>query len=322
MIYSNHKPFFSIVIPVYNRAEIIDKVLESCLKQTFQDFEIIVVDDGSTDSLKAKLDKFHDERIHYIRQENGGGSTARNTGIDASSGEYIAFLDSDDFFLKDKLQKCHQTLENQDCDCLYSQVYLDRGVGKYWIKPPRAIAPNENMADYLLRDRGWVPTSTFVIKRKLAVKVRYRETLVSGDDTDFSIRLFNQGANFKMINEPLVICSDFNDPGRISFTRNYFEQLKWTEELKQIVPSKAYYGYRGWHLAKMRTESSYGKAFLLYLDALRQGAYSPKLALIIFFQIFSPKVLYRKVANFIAVMMGKVRNQESSPYRILQKILR
>ncbi len=301
-----NKPYFSIVIPVYNRVEVIGKALDSCLKQTYQDFEIIVVDDGSTDALKTRVDNFSDERIHYIHQENSGGSVARNTGICAARGEYIAFLDSDDFFLEDKLLKCYRILKSNDCDCLYSQVYLDRGVGKFWVKPPRAITPDEHMANYLLRDRGWIPTSTLVIKRDLADKVRYRETLVSGDDTDFSIRLYNAGAIFKMVDEPLVICSDFDDPGRVSLARNYFKQLKWTEELKQIAPSKAYYGYRGWHLAKMRTESSYGKAFLLYLDALWQGAYSPKLALLIFFQIFLPKFLYRGIANLIAAMMGVV----------------
>ena len=312
MISSSENPFFSIVIPVYNRANIITKVLDSCLKQTFESFEILVIDDGSTDALKEVLDRIHDPRIHYIHQTNRGGSTARNTGIDAARGKYIAFLDSDDFFLKDKLLKCHRFLENNDCDCLYSQVYLDRGVEKYWIKPPRALAPNEHMADYLLRDRGWVPTSTFVIEKKLAAKVRYRETLVSGDDTDFSIRLFNQGARFKMIEEPLVICSDVHDPGRVSFVRNYLEQLKWTEEIKKVVPFKAYHGYRGWHLAKMRAETSHAQALRLFMDALIRGAYTPKMASIVFCQIIFPKSIYRRISDTVAAKIGKIRNLGST----------
>ena len=92
-------PFFSVVIPVYNRADVFAMALQSVLDQTEQDFEIIVVDDGSTDDPKSAIDRYSDSRIRFLRQENKGGGAARNAGIDLARGRFIAFLDSDDWFL-------------------------------------------------------------------------------------------------------------------------------------------------------------------------------------------------------------------------------
>jgi glycosyltransferase involved in cell wall biosynthesis len=303
----HQSPYFSIVIPVFNRAATLGPTLESCLNQTFTDFEIIIVDDGSTDGLKAVVAAYEDPRIRYIWQENGGGSSARNTGIDVARGKYIAFLDSDDRFLESKLFKCHQYLKDNPCDCLYSQMLVDRGVGKYWIKPPRAILPGEHMADYLLCRRGWVPTSTCVVEKLWASRIRYQETLSCGDDMDFAIRLFNEGAKFHMLDEALVVCMDVPDPNRLSSIRNFKESNQWMESLRDAIPSKAYYGHRGWRLAKTMVSKSYFKAFLMYMNAIFHGAYSPKLALVIFCQIFFPRDLYRNISDAIAANFGKLK---------------
>lgn len=96
----------SVVIPTYNRAHFISRAIHSALNQTYQEFEIIVVDDGSTDNTEQVVKKFSDKRIVYIRHEvNKGVSAARNTGIKISRGEFIAYLDNDDEWLPDKLEK-------------------------------------------------------------------------------------------------------------------------------------------------------------------------------------------------------------------------
>src|ERR1051325_3486936 len=92
----------SIVIPFYNRIEWTKEAIQSVLLQTFQDFEIIVVDDGSEREYRKTIEEL-DNRIIYLRQENRGVSAARNVGIHQSSGEFIAFLDSDDLYLPEKL---------------------------------------------------------------------------------------------------------------------------------------------------------------------------------------------------------------------------
>jgi glycosyltransferase involved in cell wall biosynthesis len=103
---SRANPRVSVIIPVYNRAHLVNRAIESVLNQTYQDFELIVVDDGSTDNTAEVVHSVRDERIKYVRhQSNRGPSAARNTGIRAASGELIGFLDSDDEWLPEKLQR-------------------------------------------------------------------------------------------------------------------------------------------------------------------------------------------------------------------------
>lgn len=96
-------PFFSIVIPTYNRAGFIQKTILSVLAQDFSDFEIIVVDDGSTDNTKTVVQNILDERVRYHRKDNAERGAARNTGIQISKGNYITFLDSDDIVYSNHL---------------------------------------------------------------------------------------------------------------------------------------------------------------------------------------------------------------------------
>jgi len=99
-------PTISVIIPTYNRANFIDVAIKSVLNQSYQDFEIIIVDDGSTDNTEEIVKNFNDFRINYFFHKfNQGISAARNTGIKACQGKYIAFLDSDDEWLPEKLDK-------------------------------------------------------------------------------------------------------------------------------------------------------------------------------------------------------------------------
>ena len=99
-------PKVSVVIPTYNRANYILETIKSVRQQSFKDYEVIIVDDGSTDNTREKLaDLVKENLVRYIYQENSGESAARNRGISDSKGEYIAFLDSDDLFLPQKLEK-------------------------------------------------------------------------------------------------------------------------------------------------------------------------------------------------------------------------
>jgi len=97
-------PKVSVIIPTYNRADVIGGAIQSVLDQTYADWELIIVDDGSRDNTQDIVASYNDPRIRYIYRDNTGTPGARNTGIQASTGEYVAFLDSDDMFLPDKLQ--------------------------------------------------------------------------------------------------------------------------------------------------------------------------------------------------------------------------
>ena len=95
----------SVIIPTYNRADMLGDALDSVLKQTYTNWEVIVVDDGSTDDTQSVMTRYTDPRIHYVYQANKGLPGARNTGIRHAQGEYLALLDSDDVFLPHRLER-------------------------------------------------------------------------------------------------------------------------------------------------------------------------------------------------------------------------
>lgn len=95
---------FSVIVPIYNKANTVAAALESIYAQSFADFEVILVDDGSTDDLVKAIEPLQSPKLQLIRQENGGVSVARNTGISYARGEYICFLDADDLWTADHLQ--------------------------------------------------------------------------------------------------------------------------------------------------------------------------------------------------------------------------
>lgn len=297
-------PFFSVVVPVYNRAAILGKTLRSVLAQTEQDFEIVVVDDGSADQPARTVEEIGDPRIVFVRQENRGGGAARNTGIDTARGRFVAFLDSDDEFLPHHLATMRRLIERESRTAGYARIIVDRGEGRTFVKPPRAIREGEDMATYLLCDRGFVPTSTIVVERAMATAVRFHENLAAAEDTDFAIRLTLAGVRFVMAEEPGVHWQDIGDPNRLSSGRKSATMLQWIEELKPQIPAKAYYGCLGWAYAKYVATQDRFAALKLYLSAVLRGCYRPSLAGIIFLQIFLSDGAYRRLADTAVARLG------------------
>lgn len=121
------QPFFSVVIPVYNSEYFIKDCVESVLKQDFKNFELILINDGSIDNSGKICDDYalKDERIRIIHQRNTGVSAARNRGIEVSSGEYVTFIDSDDYVETEYLSKFHQLFEEYDYDLGISGVCMN-----------------------------------------------------------------------------------------------------------------------------------------------------------------------------------------------------
>jgi GT2 family glycosyltransferase len=290
-------PFFSVVIPVYNRAGALRDALCSVLAQSEQDFEIVVVDDGSRDDPKAVIDALDDPRIHYIRQANGGGGAARNTGIARASGAYIAFLDSDDTFLPHHLAAARKLLAGTADTAFYARIVVDRGDGRSFLKPPRGIAPDEDMATYLLCGRGFVPTITTVVPAALARRVLYDTNLREAEDTDFAIRLALAGCRFRMAEAPGAVWKDHFDPNRQSAGRVTQRLTQWLEVMQPHIPRRAYLGALGWAVAKGMAPRHPLQALAYYLRALVAGCYRPGFAVVVFLQIFLPDRWYRALAD-------------------------
>jgi glycosyltransferase involved in cell wall biosynthesis len=296
------KPFFSVVIPVYNRARVIRDAVDSVLKQSFQDFEIIVVDDGSTDNSCARIATMADPRMRLVVQKNAGASAARNRGIDLARGHFVAFLDSDDTFLPHHLEAMADLVRGTQGLIAYAPVRAYRGPLGYLIKPHRAVRQGETMASYLMCERGFVQTSGLVVPAEAARKVRYREDVRYGDDTDFAIRLELAGYSFVMADRPGVVWYDGPDPGRLSNTRMEGGDLKWLYDLRPLISRQAYLGYRGWHVAKSLFKNRPFTALGLYLAALTSGSYGPRLAMVVLAQIIVPGRIYRDGADVVVAI--------------------
>ena len=304
-------PFFSVVIPVYNRAALVGDTIKSVLAQTDQDFEIVVVDDGSSDDPAAVVTAFGDPRIVFLRQENGGGGKARNTGIDAARGQFIAFLDSDDQFLPHHLAAMRKLLEGTTNTGGYSRFIVDRGEGRVIYKPHRAVRPDEDIAMYLLCDRGFIATSVIVVPAALARTIRFNENLPAAEDTDFLIRSSLAGTRFVMAETPSLYWRDFYDPNRLSIGRRCASMKDWIESLRGQIPEKAYYGCLGWAYAKYVAIDAPFAAFRLWLRAVLHGCYRPQVAVIVFLQIFLGDKGYRHLADTAIGWLGPLWNRRA-----------
>ena len=314
-------PFFSVVIPVYNRAAVLARAIASVRAQSFQDFEIVVVDDGSRDDPRAVAEAFNDSRIRFIRKVNAGGGAARNTGIDEARGAFVAFLDSDDVFLPHHLKDMHALLKGSMDLVGYARVRVDRGQGRVFLKPPRALRPDENIANYLLSDRGFTPTSTIVAPRAAAARIRFEEHLRVAEDTDFAIRLTLAGYRLVMLEAPGAIWNDGFDPNRLSASKGGDEINIWLSRLRPQIPARAWHGARGWSYAKLIVTRRPVAALGLYLNALLRGCYPPKLAATVFLQIFLSRTAYRWLADtgIVWLRLGLHESKESAPAAKLER---
>lgn len=165
-------PAVSVVIPAYNQGAFIGEAIRSVLEQTLRDFDVHVIDDGSTDDTKEVVESFDDERLRYFRQENSGlPAVARNVGISRSRGEFIAFLDSDDSWLPDKLERQAETMRaNPNCGIVASnfQCLGDHPLGGKVLL--RGNVPTGKVFEKLLH-AGFICTSMAMVRRSALEKV-------------------------------------------------------------------------------------------------------------------------------------------------------
>lgn len=297
-------PMFSVVIPLYNRAASICDTIGSVTAQTLCDFEIVIVDDGSTDNPQPVIAALNDPRIRYCRQENAGGGSARNRGIAEARGKYIAFLDSDDFFLPHKLATVAGFLDDDPLCVWYSYVNVDRGVGRYWARPNRAIGKTEDVGEYLFVDNQLIQTSAIVMPRALAARVRFDPQLRKGQDLDFCLRLQRAGAHFRMIEEPLVIWVDISEAGRTSRVPGYAPVLFWLDRCGHLLSPKAAQGYRATVLAYYMASA---KPFTVARDlaiGLLQAGVPPRVIARQALRSYLPRGLYRNMVNLLVRLGG------------------
>ena len=203
-------PRVSVIVPTYNRSHLIRRAIGSVLDQTYEDFEVIVVDDGSTDNTHDVVKDLDDARIRYIRHERRRGpSAARNTGIRAARGEYTAFLDSDDEWLPRNLQEKVRALDSssQDVGLAYSRVVRRLGRNLEYATPRRGLRADERLLDYWTLHGGLITVWSTVVETPLLADTLFDEQLHKHEDGDLLLRL-HKVTRFFFVPEPLVVWHD------------------------------------------------------------------------------------------------------------------
>ncbi len=232
-------PEVSVILPIYNRGHLIKRAILSVLNQSLRDLELIVVDDGSTEDIEKIVNSLDDGRIKYIRHEaNRGAGAARNTGIGASCAEYIAFQDSDDEWLPEKLERQIEAFKGAGRDA--GIVYVDMlrigedGRSYYWTSPTvrKGCIVNQETLDYQVAGLG---IQSAMIKRECFNEVGlFDESFPRFIDLEFFIRL-SKRYEFYHIKEPLCryystegISTDINALciARVLLLKKYFNDIK------------------------------------------------------------------------------------------------
>lgn len=199
------KKLITVIIPTYNRADYIEETIQSVLNQTYQNFEIIVSDDGSTDNTKEIVESFNDRRIKYIFHENSGlPAVTRNRGIKQSSGEYIALLDSDDLWLPDKLKKQIGEFEKNGNIGLVCTKSFHFNKEKKWIQYKHLSEKDFTFKSLFLRNN--IICSSVVIKKSVLDDVglfNENPKIQSGEDYELWLRIAKK-YEIKYVNIPLA----------------------------------------------------------------------------------------------------------------------
>lgn len=186
-------PFFSIIIPLFNKENFIESTLKSVLNQSFIDFEVLIVNDGSTDKSEEKALKFKDTRIQYFYKENGGVSSARNFGIEKVQSDYITFIDADDYWHPDFLQEMFKN-SNRFPDLKVFSAAIEVETSKKIILSSYSIEKTDdyqivNYFDASLKETV-ICTSCAVFHKSVFEKAGLFDIqLKSGEDTDMWIRI-------------------------------------------------------------------------------------------------------------------------------------
>ncbi len=247
---STSEPLVSVVIPTYNRADLIRRAIDSVLSQSYQNWEIIVVDDNSQDRTAEVVQTIADgdRPIHYYRHPtNLGGSAARNTGIKEAQGEYIAFLDSDDVWLPQKLElQLKAITQKSDRGRVVSYTRFQKSSSVFYqasVLPRRGKRKNETIADYFWLGRGEILTSTLLVSRTLAMEHLFRVGLPKHQDLDFVLRLGYTSAEFVFLPEILTIWHNEPRGDRVSRLSNYQLSQDWIASYQHKISEKAYKGF-------------------------------------------------------------------------------
>lgn len=217
-------PFFSVIIPLYNKESFIENTINSVLNQTFTDYEIIIVNDGSTDKSEQIIQKFNDSSIRYYTKENGGASTARNLGIELAQGQYITFLDADDFWYPYFLKTFHTAIvSNPDAKVFGARIEIELADKKIYPAVYNFdLTKKYQFLNYFKNSlkESILMTISSVFHRSVFDQIGVFDTTIkSGQDTDLWIRI---GLVYPVLFSNIIVARYCYDPKSLSKNTQYF----------------------------------------------------------------------------------------------------
>jgi len=209
------KPFFTIIIPTYNRAHVIDQTIQSVLDQTYTDWELIVVDDGSTDDTAIQMAKYDDPRILYYQKQHAERSAARNYGMEQASGSYICFLDSDDEYLPNFLSLHYEAI-------LANPSYKVFRVGTYLVKMNERIPlpfPDPTWSALEAICRNFNGFGSYCFEREVIGEFKFIENYFVAQDFHFIFSIMHSLSGFYQVEE-FGFLNNYNSNSELSKGKN------------------------------------------------------------------------------------------------------
>lgn len=251
-------PKISIIVPIYNVENFIHECIDSIIGQTFKEFELILVNDGSTDRSGEICDEYSkkDIRIRVVHKENGGQSSARNTGISLVQGDYIGFIDSDDWVQQNMYQVLYEKAIETDADiiaCNIVEYHKDSTKRLYCNDPSdRLFERDAALKEIYLNERLTFSPCNKLYKRKLFKELRFKEGSIL-EDMDFAYRIIHKSNNIFYTGKPMYFYR-YNDQStmRKTFSKKRLDEYQVRKDMYQFYlanyPKHADEVYAEWYL--------------------------------------------------------------------------
>lgn len=307
----SNQPLVSVIIPTYNRAELVPRAIDSVLGQSYQNLEIIVVDDCSEDNTEEVVKAIADNRLRYYCHDiNQGGSTARNTGIELACGKYIAFLDSDDVWLRQKLELQLQAIaiKANNPDWVVSYTKFQKSNRVFYqpsVLPSRGKNPRESVADYFWLKSGEMLTSTLLVSSSLAQASMFKTNLPKHQDLDFVLRLDFQQAEFIFVPQVLTVWHNEYRSDRISRQTDYQPSIDWIEVFRDKISPRAYKGFLLKEVVPKMLKNKEDKSTGLKL--IKEAFLQRNISIIFLLFLLLQQVIPRQYQNYLKTLFTKIK---------------
>lgn len=230
------QPLISIIVPVYNVEKYLNKCVESIVNQTYKNLEIILVDDGSTDNCPRICDEWaeKDSRIKVIHKQNGGVSSARNAGLDNAAGEYIAFVDSDDYIKNDMYEKLYNALMKYNADVSICNMF---SYNRSLILYPEMFSKKPDILSLYLSDvlcSPGIPGKLY--KKSIIQSVRFDTSKKISEDYLFNYHVFKKAENAVAIKDELYCYFNREDSAVNNLDEDMINRWEVTKHILENEP--------------------------------------------------------------------------------------